>query len=178
VSRIEISDFIEHDELGLKGIVIHEMIHVYLLINGEYKNREYSAHGLEFLKKRREIKGLIDFDIPITDDITNKLVSHGAKLKPVDFLLFSNKDRSSFSVLVFKKDFLKDKKDEVYEIYKNMLVAMPDTTIYAFQSDNIQLLKYPAKNKFTRSMPAYRLDSYLADKFSKEAKLLYVVKEV
>jgi hypothetical protein len=61
-----LSNEYHREEQSLDAIIIHEMIHIYLLINGELMEN----HGPKFKQTVSAIEAKVGFKIPLTDDIS------------------------------------------------------------------------------------------------------------
>jgi len=87
VTVVEISDFNENTYEEFAGILIHEMIHVKLTMDGVGE-----AHGKDFMDERRRASSMVRFDIPITEDTSHKKVSKGVPVKPLGVVYYRTED--------------------------------------------------------------------------------------
>lgn len=137
---------------NLKGILLHEMIHVYHSKPEDVL--EDSRHGLNFLQVRKHLAAKSGIDIPITDSITQ--LASDVKKKEVCiifFLLASGQMKVSF----FNKKVFDNNLEELIGTVKKYLnhtipqaVIMVSNTVYAH--------KYPISQKLKRgSFPVYSL---------------------
>ena len=73
------SDCFEFDEKDFMEIMVHEMIHYYIALNGIKDN---GAHGKEFMKIANELKEKFGLDITKTKDASSfKLTENAPKSK-------------------------------------------------------------------------------------------------
>ena len=72
------SSFIETTKERIYGIMMHEMIHVWVV----YISRDpYDSHGPKFTSKLKELRKKTPFDIPLTDNTEGLEVSTNVKTK-------------------------------------------------------------------------------------------------
>ena len=73
IQNIFFSNQLEYNEDEIKGIMLHEMIHVKLI---EERMAEYGGqHGIFFKQEKDKLQKLVPFEIPTTEDITYRSVS-------------------------------------------------------------------------------------------------------
>ncbi len=177
ITNFIISTLIEYEEDEFYGLFLHEMIHVYLFNKGILKTSgKDKIHGKEFMDKLKELEKKSKFKIPVTEDVTHKKISVKNKEKMFDILLIYDKNKNDYGILVFKDGYLKDKKIELNELYKNMLAARPEFKISAHKSNNLNLLKYPTKRNF-KNLPPFVIDNDTVKQIIKSGKKLYDVGE-
>ena len=58
---------------SIKGLLIHEMIHLYLAYNGFHEGINCELHGKEFNTKLREVQSKTDIKIPLNESDSNIL---------------------------------------------------------------------------------------------------------
>ena len=81
IKNIIFSNQLEYNEEEIKGIMLHEMIHVKLI---EEQRSEFGGqHGLFFKQELEDLQKKVSFKIPVTEDITYKFVSKDVKAKNV-----------------------------------------------------------------------------------------------
>ena len=58
---------------SIRGLLIHEMIHLYLTCNGFHEGINCELHGKEFNAKLREVQSKTDIKIPLNESDSNIL---------------------------------------------------------------------------------------------------------
>lgn len=92
--RIKISNLHKRTEEELDGILVHEMIHLYMVSNGEY----FENHGSKFNAKLKELNAKTNFEIPLTDKV-GILELEGSQLKEVVVVYIQKQGYDSFGLL-------------------------------------------------------------------------------
>lgn len=165
VQSLEISLFIESSYEVFLGLLAHEMIHVYIMANGitEYGGQ----HGMKFLAERARIQKLVDFDIPIKDDITHRKLSKSVKAQKVGVALFKNQQ----AIQIYTVNSILD----VIKIYQ----GFPDEwkqkyDIEFIYSEDRELAKYPIKHGYKRGrkISTYPIEKDFFDRLKKEGKYI------
>lgn len=76
--RLQISSIYQREEAAIHGLLVHEMIHVWLIaVEHDYNDN----HGSKFLAKRRQLASQVDFNIPLTDSVTGLQLTTAATRK-------------------------------------------------------------------------------------------------
>ncbi len=164
VQKIVFSDFIDWTKNDIKGIMVHEMIHIYLI----EKNMEYS-HGLIFKEKLRVLNKITPFEVPLTEDITYKKVSKNTKQKNV-LAVFVNKPYS-YGVTVFNYKLKNSIIDKLNDFPSAWLKKFKPTIV---ESNDIELQKYKVKTKVNvRSHSVHPIDKEIAQRIIDQGKIIY-----
>lgn len=104
-AKMSISKVYLKDEAALDGILIHEMIHVYM---AAVAGLIYENHGPDFEKMRREISTKAGFEIPLTDNTINNVLNPSTKAKEYVVMIFERGDGSISYALLNKTATLKE----------------------------------------------------------------------
>jgi hypothetical protein len=76
--RLQISSIYQREETAIHGLLVHEMIHVWVIaVEHDYND----DHGPKFLAKRRQLASMVNFDIPLTDSVTGLQLTTAATRK-------------------------------------------------------------------------------------------------
>lgn len=157
--RIEISNIYNKSETQISSVMLHEMIHVWLLVNGVYETTGGdTSHGKEFEKKRKELQKKSGITISVTEDIDKSNIDN----KSVDDLSYDvihykkgNKDM----IAVFKEDFIKDNKKEFKEMYTELKKDKGVSgKVTFFNSEDGIFLRYPVKDNFSQKFYECEVD--------------------
>lgn len=85
------------DEKSLDGILLHEMIHVWMVA---VENRIEENHGPNFERMRREISAKSGIDLPLTDAVRDPIINPDIKIKEIVVMLWTYEDgEQSFAIL-------------------------------------------------------------------------------
>ena len=162
-----ISSFFKRtNEDEVKGIILHEMIHVWQYING------LAGHGMDFLNKLKELQKKVKFIIPLEDSVNNFEKSDMVKTTIKDVvLIFKN---NNFSIVVCKNEMIKDNLFHILNSFGGM-IKFDKVELFLIQSDEAVLNKYPIKTKW-KNIQIYRIDTETANRL-KKGKILYHVSE-
>lgn len=168
---IKISNIYNKSETQVKSVLLHEMIHVYLLNKGiiETKGGDKS-HGTEFEKKRKEIEKKAGIPITVTEDINRSNIDNNT-INDLSYDVIHYKKDGKNMIAVFKEGFLSKNKKEILERFKKM---KKDKNVRGkltfFNSEDGTFLKYPVKDEFSSRF--YELD-FPINKILSNSKVLY-----
>lgn len=106
IKHLEISKHLNIDEDKLNALMVHEMIHVYIMHTLQL-NEKNGGHGTEFHKKLDELNRKTPFVIPATEDENDFGVSDHVIIKPTVVILRTGSDGTwihAISETGFKKN--------------------------------------------------------------------------
>ena len=86
--RLEMSNLWQRTEAEADGILVHEMIHVWMLV----QNNIGEMHGTEFMAKLRELEAKVTFKIPVTEKMSNRELTDPSTTKKIGVLYMQKKD--------------------------------------------------------------------------------------
>jgi len=81
--EIVIADF-PFQELRLNQVVAHELIHAYLMVNGDFEDN----HGPRFIKLARDLSRKVGFEIPLSHNFSADELDE-VKVKPTCAIIFT-----------------------------------------------------------------------------------------
>jgi hypothetical protein len=97
---IKICNLYVRDETELDGILIHEMIHIFMFVKGLFKE----THGSNFMAVLNKLQSTVDFKIPLTDHHKDPVKNTEIKIKPLMVILYT-KENGSHMVTLFSPRF-------------------------------------------------------------------------
>ncbi len=97
--RMQISKIFKKSEQGLDAILIHEMLHVYFNVNGQFGEQ----HGIKFSKMAKAIGEKVGFEIPLTDNIERHGLADDIKIKSIGVQINYKKDGNKSIALMSEK---------------------------------------------------------------------------
>ena len=161
VRVIEVSDFIVDDPKVIDGIILHEMIHAYMYLQGK------GGHGWEFGMLRREFSTKAGMEIPATEDIEHFIVPEDMEAAPKGVMVMESDTRKGlvvYNLNFFKRSFdaIKGYSDALASYYRLRGSKMKATFLISEVKD---LLKYPEKRTVMRgtyTVPESLLDQVLS----------------
>jgi hypothetical protein len=115
--RLQISSIYQRAETAIYGLLIHEMIHVWVIaVEHDYND----DHGPKFLAKRRQLSSVVDFDIPLTDSVTGLQLTTAATRK-VGAILQSKPGKVTIAVMgeAYMREHLEAMKERWAYFVKN-----------------------------------------------------------
>lgn len=149
IKHLEISKHLDITEEQLWGLMVHEMIHVYVLHNLQLSENK-GGHGREFVKKLIELRRKVKFFVPETESEEEFEVSSHVKIKPTVVILRTGSNGTwvhAISEKGFKKDF---------EKIIGRFVQEHEYEVFVSTSNNIT--KIPVARVLTKKgMPYYRM---------------------
>lgn len=171
IDGIQISSFYDLEGDALKGILVHEMIHVWQYLNSSMiMLKKDNGHYIDFISKLKELQKKVSFKIPKTEN-ADYAISGDIPSQIFDVIV-RKKNNEIVSFILFKKDFLIKNKNQVIDFFKHF----PDN-YYMIQSDDRELLGFPVK----RSLPKGKFNLYFpSDSLRKnldKEKIIYIIKE-
>jgi len=154
LKKLAISNFLQMSEQRFDEIMLHEMIHVYVMGVLQKAGRG-SGHGSYFMAKRREVMGKTGVNIPLKEDISGMDLADDVPNKEVGVIL-AKRDGKTF-MQVFNLKVLK-------RVYKNVAELMELRGYYPWfafvESDKRELQKYPEQRKYGRGW--YKVNESMA----------------
>jgi len=145
VRKLELSDFMKMDQDRADAILIHEMIHVWVMTKLGLNERP-GGHGANFYAKLREMKSNSGLDIPVTEQIDVLEVSDDVEAKTVGVALIEHHNGKKYCQVMSKGYFLAIRSDIKRDFDRN---NYPWSALV--MSDNKNLLKYKQQRKFGRT---------------------------
>jgi hypothetical protein len=85
--RIRISSLYRRSALAIDKILIHEMIHVHLIVTGHMGEQ----HGTLFQAERRRCGRIVGYDIPLKDKVEDGELSGDVKIRPYGVILIERR---------------------------------------------------------------------------------------
>lgn len=166
LKKLAVSNFLQMSEERFDEILLHEMIHVYVMgILG--KAGRGGGHGADFLAKRREVSSKTGVNIPMTEDISGLQLAEDVPDKDVGVLLAKRDGKTLMQV--FNLNVLK-------RVYRNVADTMERRGYpwFAFiQSNERELQKYPEQRKYNRRW--YKVNDSLVNDIMRGGRILQEV---
>lgn len=172
INYLGISNYRPLTQEKLNGLMIHEMIHVYMCIkNIIYTSGLDKSHGYQFMDKLKEIQSKVNFTIPLTEDSYE--INDHIKSKTFDILFWNNNIKKTFSV--YPENYLKEHKNELikkYEYTLNCIRKTKKTDVLVVQSDDRYFLNYTCKRNLN-TQTFFKIDDEKFEEILKNGVLLY-----
>ncbi len=168
---LTITNLYKRTEEQFDAILLHEMIHVYFIVNGNFTEQ----HGRYFNDLRKEISEKSGIDIPLTDNISDLELESDKNTKMGVILLKRKDGRYSFA-LISKKNAI-EKIQEIERTWISRLSKYGDVAEISIHTIESPLftkysLKYPVQRNLTK-LGYYKLpDGSLDELLSKGEKIL------
>jgi hypothetical protein len=139
--RIEISDYIRDEINIIDGIMLHEMIHVEMILEG------HGGHGMWFELKRGDYSRKSGLDIPRTEAMEHFVVPEDVEAKPKGVVIYKTKARQGLVIYGLKffqnsLSILKNIAERYVDFYRQRGEQAEVTFLISEVKD---LLKYPEK---------------------------------
>jgi hypothetical protein len=174
IDELYLSTFYLRTEEQLDSILVHEMIHVYLTVNGMHEGYNVKYHGPEFVSKMGELQQKVPFKISLYDtpDMRGEVSIKSTKNEIGVVMTVINGKPDSIST--FTKKALLDNKEKIKEM---LLKNLEDgTEIILGTSSNPQLEQYKIKRTVSK-FSLYILDDELYDNIKKDFNEIERVKK-
>lgn len=149
IKFLEISNHTVMDKDRLYGLMMHEMIHVFVL-GILQMNEPNGGHGFNFMMKHKELQQITPFDIPLTDDISNAEISSHVKVKPTVVV-----DMKGRGITAFTEKALMGE-DAIKKMIERISYFSKDFSIYI--ADSNVLSKVTIKRAMSGKYPIYKLN--------------------
>ena len=121
---IKISALYKRSELSLDKILLHEMIHVHLMVTGHIGE----GYGRLFFEELRRVSQIVGFAVPREDNLERTEFATDVKLKPYGVILIN--DRNGFRYAVYSASLVQTQLDAIrarYESYARLRHKETDT---------------------------------------------------
>lgn len=160
IVELLLSTFFLRTKEQLDGILVHEMIHVWLTVNEMHEGYNVKYHGPEFVQKRNELQSKVDFEIPLVDTPDNLEIMDKKELKTMGVVIITTPDKES-NISVFTEKVFDDK----YEKLKDMMnTHYPvGSTIILGKSSHPTLEQFTIKRSISRISMYHISDKNVSD---------------
>jgi len=100
--ELALSKYYNRKEADYDGILVHEMIHVFLDSNGIHEGYDnVEMHGVEFMRKLNQLQRKVNFTINVTDTMPKSAVASG-NVKDVGVILIKKNSKCIIGVVSVK----------------------------------------------------------------------------
>lgn len=160
VKGIYFSNYYKLTEEQMKGILLHEMIHIYLFSNGVIKTTGGpSGHGREFEEVRSKISSASGIKIPISEDVTGvEIVPKGKLMVGAVF-----KKGSGNGIIMLSPSFWARDGEPI----KAWLAKLDELGIIkepiVFQTKSASFQEIPTKRSLGKSISVYTVPDDIAE---------------
>jgi hypothetical protein len=172
---IKISGLYKRSETSLDKILLHEMIHVHLMVTGHLGE----GHGRLFFDELRRVSKIVGFDVPREDTLERTEFASEVKVKPLGVILIN--DRNGFRYNVYSANLVQNQLDVIrkrYESYAQLKGTeagsqQPYATVYLIADKmwSEKAMRMPVQRKL--GYGSYRMtDSALLDDLRSNGKVL------
>jgi len=151
INYLAMNKLYERDYDSFINLLIHEMIHVYIMQNN--LQEVGGMHGLVFKHEVDRIKSR-GYNVPLSDDITNIKVASDIKLKPLIALIL-NYVKGNHSIIVIQNN-INTSTTETKELFDRADKTLIKS-VQLIQSSNSELLKFPKQRNFVYKPKLYTL---------------------
>ena len=163
--KITMSSFSKRKDMNeIKGILAHEMIHIF-----EYHNQIFENHGKLFFDKLKELNDKTTFIIPRFDSTASHEISDTVKKKTFDVILII-KSNGEIIISVCAEGLI-EKYLYAFEDRYDYQVTFNNWSVSFLKSDNKKLLKYPVSRKYS-TVGFYKIDKELVEELLKDSTLI------
>jgi hypothetical protein len=171
IDRMEISSFLKSSLERYNGLILHEMIHVYIShVLGRFLDFGDPSHGVYFKEKLKELNSKTPFEIPLLDELDSREVSALVKNKKLYIII--RKDSTKVNNLNFVL-YSKALSDKDLNYFKSITFENKNITFEYYETYERSLLIYPTKTKLgTGRFGYYEMNSELYDLIKKNGKPL------
>lgn len=152
ICKLTYSNFYDRDVESVHGVIIHEMIHIWLAVNGQVETSgKDKSHGIEFTDKLAELQHRVNFKIPLTEDSSEHTISN-PKTKERGVVIIKRKDGKE-SIVIISDKLIQDI-TTLHEYFSKLFDINPFTSIIVGKSINPELARYPQK-RVLRNLSIY-----------------------
>jgi hypothetical protein len=161
-TKIVISNYFKRDEDEMRGIFLHELIHLYFYNLGRFES-DAQAHGKEFQDKIKELQPLVNFKIPLNDEVKQTELSDRFKGKRTDCILMKREGADYYSVACYSSGTLEKRMEELAKDAQgisdrnNIVVKMIDT-------DSPDVIRVPKNKISSNNIGTYRIPLEVGEK--------------
>lgn len=156
----------------LNGLMLHEMIHVFLF----HKNIVHTSgldktHGIEFKEKLKELEQTSGIVIPLMEESFD--ISDHIKSQNFDVLFYIVGKQILMSI--FKFGYLEENKEDVIKKFEYTLSQKRKTStvsVIALHSSERELLNYRCKRNI-KTMTMYDIEKEMFDRIKNNSEILY-----
>jgi hypothetical protein len=160
IKELFLSTFHLRTDEQLDSILVHEMIHVWLTVNGMHEGYNVKLHGAEFVSKMGELQSKVPFQISLYDtpDMRGD-VNHKAKMKALGVVMTLVGGKPD-SIIVFTEKTLKENVEKLKDILIKNLGTGIDIMFGTSQHPSLE--QFTIKRSISK-MSLYRLSDDLYD---------------
>jgi hypothetical protein len=160
IKELILSTFHLRTDEQLDSILVHEMIHVWLTVNGKHEGYNVKLHGPEFVAKMGELQSKVPFKISLYDtpDMRGD-VNHKAKMKALGVVM-TLADGKPDSIIVFTEKTLRDNLEKLKDILIKNLGTGIDIMLGTSQHPSLE--QFTIKRSISK-MSLYKLSDDMYD---------------
>jgi hypothetical protein len=161
--KMQISNLYKRSDQALDALLLHEMIHVYFAVTGQFDEQ----HGPNFRSMASDLSSRVGFEVPMKDKVDGlDLMSEDTK--EVGVILFDRGDRYSFSIISPKLIQQEYMVQSAAQYLRRVSIYRINSKIWTKMA-----MKYPVQRVINRNLKVYRLENKDAlDDLLQNGKLL------
>jgi len=110
---IKISDLYKRSEQAIDRILLHEMIHIRLMVTGHIGE----GHGSFFIAEQQRISKIVGFEVPRKDNLANAEFNSDIKIKPYGVILIN--DVTGFRYALYSASLVQTQIDSIRNRYES-----------------------------------------------------------
>ena len=166
----------QYNNESTQGLLIHEMVHLWMVENGMHEHYNVEYHGKEFLSKVKEIQKKTKIIIP-TDETNIGWFEKAEKrelkdnTKEYGIIVQHLKSFDVYMIFVTNVDILKKSTNDLITNFKRKMTS-DDTEIYIGTSSHSELTKFK-KHRNTRKMSWEETSKEVLDTMNKLHTITY-----
>jgi hypothetical protein len=166
ILELYLSTFKLRTEEQMDQILVHEMIHVWMAVNGLHEGYNVELHGNEFVQKKNELQHKLPFEIPMADYLESEIRNKKNK----EYGVIIGKGKLGSIVAVIKKEVLEKDIDKIKEMTERAMNK--GTELIIGISSNPELEEFPVK-RTTRSIAFYEMSKRIQDLVLDDIEVLH-----
>lgn len=153
--QMQISDLYRRSEVALDAIMLHEMLHVYFAIEGDFGEQ----HGPKFKAMARRLSEKVGFEVPMEDSVDG-LELASMDTKPVGVLILE-KENGAVSFALFPEKVIRAQLGDIQQRWNYLLglhfVKKVGVFVVNTQPWTVLTARMPVQRKFTANAKYYVL---------------------
>ena len=173
ILSLNMSKFLKIPYKFFKDVLAHEMIHLYWLEQGDWKEN----HGFKFIQQMNRINSMgLGFNVTIRGGsekfgVSDEVAKQGMEL--VVFFVKTDKSRG-WQLSVTKPQTYKTEGKHISKLYQNLTNKNKFQNVVGefYLSRNVDLQKYPVQRSFVRSISFNTVEDETYEKYKNDSQFL------
>lgn len=177
--RMRIDTTFARNQQEVDGIMIHEMIHVYFAVEGQFGVK----HGPPFEAMAKKLSQQVGFEVPLVDEVTHLKIANPSAVKPVGVILL-RKSNNAVGFMLWDAKAMEQSIEQIEAQWRRLVPRVAKKVEAALVSSQVwtdMTATYKVQRKVGKQITYYDLTEAAAEMavadFNAHGRILFTVGE-